>query len=144
RKPPPESNEVQKIAAGSNAESGPRAPRTYDLKKPVVEIDTSMGKITVTLDGLLARGTVRNFLDYANGGFYDNTLVHYVDPGKMILAGGYTADHKLKPTGISIRNEAHNGLKNVRGTIAMARDASAIDSATSQFFINLVDAPQRD
>src|SRR4051812_30961610 len=144
RKAPPESSQIQKSVAATNVDSTPRAPRTYDLKKPVVEIDTTLGKITVTLDGVLARGTVRNFLDYANGGFYDNSLIHYVDAGKMILAGGYTADHNLKPTGIQIRNEAHNGLKNVRGSIAMARDASAIDSATSQFFINLVDAPQHD
>ena len=63
---------------------------------------------------------------------------------KMILAGGYGADRQLKRPRISIRNEAHNGLKNLRGTIAMARDQSEIDNATSQFFINLADAPQRD
>jgi cyclophilin family peptidyl-prolyl cis-trans isomerase len=96
------------------------------------------------LDGNHAPGTVRNFLNYANDGFYENTLVHYVDPGKMIVAGGYTADRKLKPARTPIRNEAHNGVKNVRGTISMARDASLIDSATTQFFINLTDAPQRD
>src|SRR3954451_5717910 len=108
RKSTPEPDDAQKGAAAANAETTPRTPRTYDLKKPVVEIDTSLGKITVTLEGELARGTVRNFLNYANDGFYDNTLVHYVDPGKMILAGGYTAEHKVKPTGTSIRNEAHN------------------------------------
>jgi peptidyl-prolyl cis-trans isomerase B (cyclophilin B) len=62
----------------------------------------------------------------------------------MIVAGGYAADRTPKPARQSIRNEAHNGAKNVRGSIAMARDASLIDSATSQFFINLADAPQRD
>jgi cyclophilin family peptidyl-prolyl cis-trans isomerase len=62
----------------------------------------------------------------------------------MIVAGGYSADRKAKTAGTPIRNEAHNGLKNTRGTIAMARDPSQIDSATSQFFINLADAPQRD
>ncbi len=87
---------------------------------------------------------MRNFLNYSSDGFYDNSLVHFVDPGKMIVAGGYAADRTPKPTRTPIRNEAHNGLKNVRGTIAMARDASRIDSATSQFFINLADAPQRD
>jgi cyclophilin family peptidyl-prolyl cis-trans isomerase len=70
--------------------------------------------------------------------------VHYVAPGKMIVAGGYSADHKPKAARTPIRNEAHNGLKNLRGTIAMARDASLRDSATTQFFINLSDAPQRD
>jgi peptidyl-prolyl cis-trans isomerase A (cyclophilin A) len=111
---------------------------------PVVVIDTSEGAIRVRLDGDKAPGTVRNFLNYANEGFYDNTLVHFVDPGKMIVAGGYSADRTLKPIRQTIRNEAHNGLKNSRGTIAMARDASRIDSASSQFFINLADAPQRD
>src|SRR4051812_49701306 len=144
RKAAPQADGVQKGAAVANVDTAPRSPRKYDLKKPVIEIDTSLGKITVALDGELARGTVRNFLNYANGGFYDNTLVHYVDPGKMILAGGYTADHKAKRAGTPIRNEAHNGLKNARGTIAMARDAAAVDTASSQFFINLVDAPQRD
>jgi len=62
----------------------------------------------------------------------------------MIVAGGYSADHKPKASRTPIRNEAHNGAKNIRGTIAMARDASLIDSATTQFFINLADAPQRD
>lgn len=120
------------------------APQKIDLKKPVVRIETALGTITIQLDGVRAPGTVRNFLNYANDGFYDNSLVHYVDPGKMIVAGGYAADRKPKPARTPIRNEAHNGLKNTRGTIAMTRDQSRIDSATSQFFINLADAPQRD
>jgi cyclophilin family peptidyl-prolyl cis-trans isomerase len=96
------------------------------------------------LDGIRAPGTVRNFLNYVNDGFYENTLVHYVAPDKMFVAGGYSTDGKPKAARGPIRNEAHNGVKNVRGTIAMARDQSAIDSATTQFFINLADAPQRD
>jgi cyclophilin family peptidyl-prolyl cis-trans isomerase len=120
------------------------AAKKVDLEKPVLQIDTSAGSITVRLDGVRAPGTVRNFLNYANEGFYENTLVHYVDPGKMVVAGGYSAERKVKPARTPIRNEAHNGVKNVRGTIAMARDASLIDSATTQFFINLADAPQRD
>jgi cyclophilin family peptidyl-prolyl cis-trans isomerase len=123
--------------------TGP-ATKTIDLEKPVVQIETNAGSIAIRLDGVRAPGTVRNFLNYANDGFYENTLVHYVDPGKMIVAGGYSADRKAKRARTPIRNEAHNGLKNVRGTIAMARDASLIDSATTQFFINLADAPQRD
>jgi cyclophilin family peptidyl-prolyl cis-trans isomerase len=115
-----------------------------NLQKPELLIDTSAGPITIRLDGVRAPGTVRNFLNYVNERFYDNTVVHYVDAGKMIVAGGYSADRSLKPARTPIRNEAHNGLKNVRGTIAMARDASRIDSATSQFFINLADAPKRD
>lgn len=127
----------------SSASSGTAAPAP-NLETPVVRIETSAGPITLKLDGVQAPGTVRNFLNYVNDRFYDNTIVHYVDPGKLILAGGYSADRTPKPSPIPIRNEAHNGLKNVRGTIAMTRDPDLIDSATSQFFINLADAPQRD
>jgi peptidyl-prolyl cis-trans isomerase A (cyclophilin A) len=131
-------------AATANTSPAGSVPKNINLKNPVVQIETSAGTITIRLDGVQAPGTVRNFLNYVNDGFYDNTLFHYVDPGKMIVAGGYSADRKPKPPRTPIRNEAHNGLKNVRGTIAMARDQSHIDGATSQFFINLVDAPQRD
>jgi cyclophilin family peptidyl-prolyl cis-trans isomerase len=129
--------------APDTARSKPQ-PKEIDLAHPVVRIETNQGPITVRLDAVRAPGTVRNFLNYANSGFYDNTIVHFVDPGRMIVAGGYTTDRTLKPPRPSIRNEAHKGLKNVRGTVAMARDPSLIDSATSQFFINLADAPQRD
>jgi cyclophilin family peptidyl-prolyl cis-trans isomerase len=115
-----------------------------DPAHPVVQLDTSEGLITVRLDAVRAPGTVRSFLDYASSGFYDNTIIHYVDPGRTIAAGGYTSDRTAKPPRSPIRNEAHNGLKNVRGTIAMARDAALIDSATSQFYVNLAEAPQRD
>jgi cyclophilin family peptidyl-prolyl cis-trans isomerase len=133
--------------SGSSASSDSpthAAPSAADLETPRVRIETSAGPITVKLNGVRAPGTVRNFLNYVNDKFYDNTLVHYVDPGKIILAGGYNADRTPKPSPIPIRSEAHNGLKNVRGTIAMTRDPEQIDSATSQFFINLADAPQRD
>jgi cyclophilin family peptidyl-prolyl cis-trans isomerase len=132
-------------AAGSTAPAASTpVAKSVDLEKPVVQIETSAGTITVRLDGEHAPGTVRNFLNYVGEGFYDNTLIHYVDPNKMIVAGGYSADRKPKFGRTPIRNEAHNGKKNVRGTIAMARDASLIDGATTQFFINLADAPQRD
>lgn len=123
--------------------SRPAAPRV-DLEKPTVRIETSAGDITLELDGVRVPGTVRNFLNYANEGFYDNTIVHYIDPGKMIVAGGYADNGQPKPGRTPIRNEAHNSLKNTRGTIAMTRAPAQIDSATSQFFINLSDAPQRD
>ncbi len=132
-----------KAGTAAAATTGPAA-KAVDLEKPVLQIETSAGTITVRLDGVRAPGTVRNFLNHANDGFYENMLIHYVDPGKMVVAGGYSADRKVKPAGTPIRNEAHNGAKNVRGTIAMARDANLIDSATTQFFINLADAPQRD
>jgi cyclophilin family peptidyl-prolyl cis-trans isomerase len=139
------SSEPAGSPAGSTAATGaPAAPKQIDYEHPVVRIDTSQGSVTLRLDAVRAPGTVRNFLSYANGGFYDNTIVHYVEPGRMIVAGGYTIERSLKSPRQAIRNEAHNGLKNLRGTIAMARDQALIDSATSQFFINLADAPQRD
>lgn len=123
-------------------DTGPAAP--IDSSYPVVRIQTSAGNMVVKLDAIHSAGTVHNFLSYVSEGFYAGTLFHYVEPGEMILGGGYTADGQLKPTRPPIRNEAHNGLENGRGTIAMARDAAVIDSATSQFFINLVDAPHFD
>jgi cyclophilin family peptidyl-prolyl cis-trans isomerase len=135
-------------AAGTGGEpSAAAAPRgkSLDPQHPVVEIGTNLGAIRVRLDAVNAPGTVRNFINYVSDGFYSNTLFHYVDAGKMIVGGGYTVDGQPKAVGASVRNEAHNGLKNVRGAIAMARDAAAgIDSATSQFFINLADSPSFD
>jgi cyclophilin family peptidyl-prolyl cis-trans isomerase len=130
--------------AGNTSMSAAAGPKPINWRQPVVRIDTNRGAITLKLDGDRAPGTVRNFLNYASEGFFDNTIVHYIAPGKMIVAGGYTSDRQPKPARTPILNEAHNGLKNVRGTIAMTRNPTLIDSATSQFFINLEDAPQRD
>ena len=101
-------------------------------------IETSMGTITLELDEAKAPATVENFVRYAKEGFYDGTIFHRVIDGFMIQGGGFTKDMNQKPTHEAIRNEAMNGLKNDRGTIAMAR-TNVVDSATSQFFINLVD-----
>jgi len=101
-------------------------------------IDTSFGTITLELDDGKAPETVRNFEAYAKSGHYDGTIFHRVIDGFMIQGGGFTKDMNQKPTRDPIRNEAMNGLKNKRGTIAMAR-TMVVDSATSQFFINLVD-----
>ncbi len=101
-------------------------------------IETDLGNIELELDEKKAPLTVRNFADYAKSGHYDDTIFHRVINGFMIQGGGFTADMSQKPTKDSIRNEAMNGLKNERGTIAMAR-TMVVDSATSQFFINLVD-----
>lgn len=120
-----------------------RAPQ-MNLEHPVVRIETNRGAIVVELDAVSAPGTVQNFLNYVTDGFYDGTLFHYVAANQMIVLGGYTAEHRPKLARTPIRNEAHNGLKNVRGTVAMARNATLIDSATSQLFINLADAPQLD
>ena len=101
-------------------------------------IDTSMGVITLELDDEKAPATVANFARYAKEGHYDGTIFHRVIDGFMIQGGGFTREMSQKPTHEPIRNEAMNGLKNARGTIAMAR-TMVVDSATSQFFINLVD-----
>ena len=101
-------------------------------------IETSMGTISLELDEGKAPETVRNFCAYAQAGHYDGTIFHRVIDGFMIQGGGFTKDMNQKPTGEPIRNEAMNGLRNLRGTIAMAR-TMVVDSATSQFFINLVD-----
>jgi cyclophilin family peptidyl-prolyl cis-trans isomerase len=126
---------------GGEAASAPQsddAPQPApDRLHPVVEIHTSLGEIRVKLDRENAPITVENFLAYVEQGHYDNTLVHQVleKPG-VIVAGGYDTFRKERPTSPPIRNEAHNGLKNARLTIAMARRADQIDSSTSQFFIN--------
>ena len=104
---------------------------------PVAVMETTLGTVTIELFEKEAPLSVKNFLDYAAGGFYENTIFHRVIPGFMAQGGGFTADRKQKPTRDPVRNEAANGLKNDRGTIAMAR-TSAPDSATSQFFINVV------
>jgi peptidyl-prolyl cis-trans isomerase B (cyclophilin B) len=109
-----------------------------DANNPVVVLKTNKGDITVELDAKKAPLTVANFLAYVRSGHYDGTIFHRVIPGFMIQGGGFTADMQQKATGEPVKNEADNGLKNVRGSIAMAR-TQVVDSATSQFFINLVD-----
>jgi len=104
----------------------------------MVVIETSAGVITVALDEVKAPESVRNFLAYADKGHYDGTIFHRVIKNFMIQGGGMTAELTPKATMPPIKNEAGNGLKNQRGTIAMAR-TGVVDSATSQFFINTVD-----
>ncbi|OIR02664.1 peptidyl-prolyl cis-trans isomerase A precursor [mine drainage metagenome] len=110
---------------------------------PRVELVTSLGTIEVQLDPQRAPKTVANFLQYVKSGFYGGTIFHRVIPGFMIQGGGFTPDMQQKPTQPPIPLESRNGLKNLRGTIAMARTANP-NSATSQFFINLVDNPALD
>ena len=106
---------------------------------PIVRIETSMGDIVLELDAANAPITVKNFIDYANDGFYEGTIFHRVIDGFMIQGGGLTADMRDKANRKDpIKNEAENGLKNDRGTVAMAR-TQVVDSATSQFFINIED-----
>jgi cyclophilin family peptidyl-prolyl cis-trans isomerase len=110
---------------------------------PSVTIDTSMGSITIELFADKAPVSVENFLQYVRDGFYPGTIFHRVVPGYVIQAGGYTADLGEKPTRPPIQNEATNGLRNMRGTVAMAR-TRALRSGTSQFYINLTDNPKLD
>ena len=102
---------------------------------PQVVMKTNKGDITIELYADKAPITVKNFLSYVDEKFYDGTIYHRVIKGFMIQGGGFTADMHEKPTKAAIKNEAANGLKNLKGTIAMARTGE-IDSATCQFFIN--------
>lgn len=105
---------------------------------PSVKLETSMGDIVVRLDAAKAPETVANFLAYVKAGHYDGTVFHRVINNFMIQGGGMTPDMKEKPTQKPIKNEAANGLKNSKYTIAMARTSDP-HSATSQFFINVKD-----
>ena len=104
----------------------------------MLEFKTSKGTFTVQLFDKQAPITVENFLRYADEGFFEGTVFHRVIPGFMIQGGGLTADMKNKKGHESIKNEATNGLKNKRGTLSMAR-TNDINSATSQFFVNVAD-----
>jgi peptidyl-prolyl cis-trans isomerase A (cyclophilin A) len=108
-----------------------------EKKNPVITMDTSLGVIKIELFEKEASISVNNFLQYAKSDFYNNTIFHRVIPGFMVQGGGFTSDRKQKPTKAAIKNEATNGLKNDRGTLAMARTSDP-DSATAQFYINVV------
>jgi len=128
-------------APAASAKQRPR-PKPVD---PIVVLHTTAGDIQVQLFREKAPRTVDNFLQtYAERKFYEGTIFHHVEPGTMIIAGGYTEDLSPKETRSPVYNEARNGLKNKRGTIAMIRDVSNAHSATSQFFINLTDNPSLD
>ncbi|MDX1435006.1 MAG: peptidylprolyl isomerase [Gammaproteobacteria bacterium] len=110
---------------------------------PRVRLETSLGPIVIELDRARAPATVDNFLAYVADGFYDGTVFHRVIADFMIQGGGFTPELERKGTRTAIRNEAGNGLSNVRGSIAMAR-TSQPHSATAQFFINVEDNPNLD
>ncbi|WP_265089689.1 peptidylprolyl isomerase [Psychrobacter okhotskensis] len=105
---------------------------------PVVELDTSMGAIVIELNEEKAPKTVENFLNYVKSGHYDGTIFHRIIDGFMIQGGGMDAEMNEKATNAPVENEAGNGLKNDKGTIAMARTQDP-HSATSQFFVNVKD-----
>jgi len=104
----------------------------------MVKLQTNHGTITLELNADKAPETVKNFLAYVEAGHYDNTIFHRVIDGFMIQCGGFAPGMEQKPVGAPIQNEAQNGLKNERGTIAMARTGDP-HSATAQFFINVSD-----
>ena len=116
------------------------------MSNPQVELHVTLnegdkatqGVITLELDAVHAPKSTENFLNYVNKGFYDGTIFHRVIKGFMLQGGGFTADMKQKPTDAPIENEAANGLKNDKYTVAMARTSDP-HSATGQFFINVVD-----
>lgn len=104
----------------------------------MIKLETNFGDITIELDSEKTPLTAKNFLEYVNSGYYDNTLFHRVIDGFMVQGGGFEPGMKQKPTRAPIQNEAANGLKNEKYTIAMAR-TSDVHSATAQFFINVAD-----
>lgn len=129
-------------AAVSDPGESPAAPPALEQEEqdmvPRVRMKTSLGDIVIELDRKNAPVSVENFLGYVGDGFFDGTIFHRVIPGFMIQGGGLEPGMKMKPAKGPIRNEAKNGLKNLKGTIAMAR-TSVVDSATCQFFINVKD-----
>lgn len=110
---------------------------------PRVALHTNMGDIVLELDPAKAPVSVENFLQYVRDGHYNGTIFHRVIDNFMAQGGGFTADLQQKPTRAPIKNEANNGLSNLRGTVAMAR-TSEPHSAAAQFFINVVDNPRLD
>ena len=105
---------------------------------PTVLVETTMGNFKIELWPGNAPATVENFLKYVDEGFYSGTVFHRAIDGFMIQGGGFTFDMQQKPTHPPVKNEARSDVKNLRGTVAMAR-TSVVDSATAQFFVNLVD-----
>jgi len=129
------------VLAQAPAAAPPAAPASPS--GPVVALEVfsgqaKLGTILIALDREKAPISVDNFLKYVRAGHYDGTIFHRVIPGFMVQGGGYTPDMTENPTRPPIKNEARNGRRNSRGTVAMAR-TSAPDSATSQFFINVKD-----
>ena len=111
--------------------------------RPKVVMETSMGRIVIALDRDKAPASVQNFLAYVRAGHYDGTIFHRVIPGFMVQGGGFDAQMKQKAVRAPIKNESGNGLSNRRGTLAMARTGEP-DSATAQFFINVVNNDRLD
>ena len=121
----------------------PTAIGKEPVQNPQVRITTNAGVIELDLDIQRAPGTVRNFMNYVERGFYNGTIFHRVIPGFMIQGGGFAPGMREKTTGVPVKNEADNGLRNAAGTIAMARTSDP-HSASAQFFINTVNNSMLD
>ncbi len=126
------------VSLANAAAPAKKAPEKAPAKNPVVVMKTNLGEIEIELYQDKAPISVKNFLTYVNEKFYDGTIFHRVIKNFMIQGGGFDKAVKKKDTHAPIKNEATNGLKNTRGTLAMAR-TGVVDSATAQFFINVVD-----
>jgi peptidyl-prolyl cis-trans isomerase A (cyclophilin A) len=126
------------LVLGMLAGPGVAADNQARGNRPMVVFSTNYGDFAVELFADKAPVTVENFLSYVDEGFYDGTIFHRVIPGFMVQGGGFTPDMQQKQTKAPIKNEANNGLKNERGTLSMARTQD-INSATTQFFINVKD-----
>lgn len=123
------------------AQAGAEAPAADN---PRVRVVTSLGEIVLELDAQRAPRTVANFLSYVDDGHYNGTIFHRVAADALIQGGAYTPDLQHKPTRAPIPSESDNGLSNRRGSVAAARRRDDADSATAQFFINVVDNPDFD
>jgi cyclophilin family peptidyl-prolyl cis-trans isomerase len=119
------------------------AVRAAPAANPTVVVETNHGSFEIELFADKAPKSVENFLGYVKGNHYDNTIFHRVMAGFMVQGGGYTADYERKPTREPVENEATNGLKNERGTVALAR-TRVVHSATAQFFVNVNTNPHLD
>lgn len=140
KKPEQKKEEQKKDAEKKDGEENKKEDEKVEQepKKYYVKMATSMGDLIIELDNEKAPISTKNFLAYVDKGFYNGTIFHRVIPGFMIQGGGFTPDMKQKATDKPIKNEWKNGLKNLRGTLSMARTQVA-DSATTQFFLNVVD-----
>lgn len=134
----PAPTEAPKAEPGSPSPAGGKPSTQPAAESNRVKLETNFGAIVIELDPVKAPESTRNFLAYVDGKHYDGTIFHRVISTFMIQGGGFEPGMKEKPTKEPIKNEARNGLKNKRGTLAMAR-TNAPHSATSQFFINVVD-----
>jgi peptidyl-prolyl cis-trans isomerase A (cyclophilin A) len=124
------------LTAFASDQATPAKKKAAPVKNPVVVMETSMGAIKIEVFADKAPITAKNFLSYVDAGFFNSTIFHRVVPGFVIQGGGYSEAMAPRPTMPPIKNESRNGLRNVRGTLSMARYDDP-NSATSQFFINL-------